>query len=391
MRNPFWSWWQGYLTILLRGAGIERLLNQAVSDGLALSNIQRLTGSMIILRIKIGDFAKLRTLLWDYQIQAQILNRHGAPFSVKKLARRLFLALGLVMAFLVLFYLSNFVWFIEVTGHNSLDLQDFTTTVQDLGLNVGMRRSKVDRAKLEHAILEKYPLLVWTQVRVKGVKVEIQVVEQELTELESVPSEPGHIYASLSGVISEILVLKGRAVVEKGATVLEGDQLISGEYYDSQGKKQFGAAQGIVRAKVWHQGIGEVSYVQWEPELTGVSHRRYELALGSIALPFGRSYSSPNYSQTVKEWSLSLGSAMAPLKWRQLDYLEVNYIPHPISPEKARALAYDLAWENLKAKLDDEVQILQEKVQEEPLQEGEGVRITIAVEVMSDIGEFSQQ
>ena len=381
-----WMWWQGYVTVRLRGPGLERLLNNMVERDILLQGVQRLTGDVMIIRLKVKDFYRLRLLLWGTQINVSILDKHGAPFLFGRFRLRVFLAVGLMLSLLFVMYLSNFIWFIEVTGNQTLPIEALKATVEELGLRTGVVRSTIEPSTIEGELLKRFPILAWAQVRIKGVKVDIFLTERDGVEQQH--AGPGHVYAATDGVVTEILVLRGTAQVRDGSTVRKGDLLISGEYYDALGQKQFGAAQGVVKARVWYEGIGEEALSRWDPLPTGIRHRQYAITIGSITIPIGPSYPRETHLQSEKKWHLSLGRALVPLSLGRIDYHEVEYIKALIPREEAEKRAYDLAWESLLEQGVRKEQVLKERQTVDFMADGDGIRVEVLVEVLDDIGLF---
>lgn len=389
MISSLWLWWQGYLTLRLQGPGLEQLLNQLGQAQIPLWNVERLTPDVVIARIPVGDFAKLRPLLWGWQIRVNILDRHGFPFVFTRLKVRAFWGLGLVLALLIMSYLSSFIWFIEVAGNEQISSAQLWEVLEEEGLKTGTPRKNLARRQLETALLTHFPDLVWVQISLQGVKVTINVAEREIR-----PGEEqwmGDIYALVDGLVSEILVLRGTPLVQVGDTVRKGDPLISGEYYDQRGRKQVGAARGVVLARTWHKGVGEASFTRWEPVPTGRRRLQFLFIIGPLSLPLGKSYSPSTHIVTKREWTLSLGTALLPFKWTKVEYLEVEYMPTTLPLETVRKIARDLAWENLLAQGIDPEKVRDERVDEANLADDEGIHLTLWVEVEEDIGKFFPQ
>ena len=384
--TSLWMWWQGYVTVRLRGPGLERLLNKMAELDIVLQRVRRLTGDVVIIRLKVKDFRLLRPLLWGTQINVSILDKHGAPFLLGRFRLRAFLAIGLMLSLLFVMYLSNFIWFIEVGGSQTLPMEALKGAVWDLGLRAGVVRSTIEPRAIEAELLKRFPVLAWAQIRVKGVKVDILLTERD--GLESGDTGPGHLYAASDGVVTEILVLRGTAHVRDGSTVRKGDMLISGEYYDAWGQKQFGAAQGVVKARVWYEGIGEGALAKWEPVSTGRNHRQYAFTIGSITIPIGKSYPRNTHLRSDQEWHLSLGRALVPLRLAKIDYQEVEYIKVLVPREEAEKTAYVHAWESLLQQGVREEQVLKERQTVDFMADGNGIRVTVQVEVLDDIGLF---
>lgn len=389
MMSLLWMWFRGYVTIRLRGPGIERLFNKAAEEKIALFKIERLTSDVVIARLGIKEFCRLRPLLWGTQINLSILDKHGGPFLIHRLKQRGFLALGLLLSLLIVVYLANFIWFIEIEGNETISLGTLRVAAEDLGLKTGIARSGFEPRQIETALLKRFPVLAWVQVNVEGVKVSIQLAEREALSFED--GGAGHLYARADGVVTEIRVLRGTAQVEIADTVRKDDILISGVYYDGRGRKQFGAAQGVVKARVWYQGVGEAPLIKWEPIKTGREHRQYLLTIGPLTIPIGRSYPQETHLKEIKGWGLSLGSAMVPVKWSRVDYQEVRYEARTVPLEEANNTAYDLAWKSLIGHGIDREDMLEERRQQDLMVDGEGIRVTIWVEILEDIGQFFSQ
>ncbi|NLJ80330.1 MAG: sporulation protein YqfD [Firmicutes bacterium] len=386
MTKRLWNWMEGYLTIRLRGPGLESFLNKMAAADLTLWQLQRLTGDVIILRLPLRQFRKIRPLVRGANLELNVFDRHGLPFLARKFKSRWFLLLGLAFCILTTLYLANFIWFVEIWGASSVPGPDLKVLIEKSGLKVGARKSGFSPKQLERALLANFESLVWAEVSVKGVRALVNLAEKAEPEFAS--QSPGGIYASQPGLVSEVLLLRGTALVEKGDTVRRGDLLISGAYYDSQGKKQMGRADGIVKARIWHQSFGEAAFQEWVAAKTGVRRRQYSLQLGFFLLPLGRSYPSRTHLKSEREWCLSLGRAMLPLAWKKIEYAEVAYQLISISREEARQKALEQAWKRLEDRGVELGEIQEKRVEEYFIPDSEGLRIILSVEVEEDIGEF---
>ncbi|HHY10157.1 MAG TPA: sporulation protein YqfD [Firmicutes bacterium] len=387
MRTDFWYWLRGYVTFRLKGPGLERLLNKIAALGIVLWQVERLTEDTVIARLELAEFRRLRPLLWGTKVRLAVFDRHGLPFFLKKVKPRLFLLVGMFFCLLLIFYFAGFIWFIEVSGGETVPPGELAALAKEAGLYVGARKSGFSPRLLETKLLTSFDSLVWAQVILKGVKTEIRLAER--TKPKEDHTSQGHIYADKPGLITEVLVLRGTAAVQEGETVQAGDLLISGEYYDAKGQKQFGRADGIIQARTWYRSFGEASFVDWEAIKTGVKHTQYLLRLGPFLLPVGRSRSLTNHLKKEKEWCLPLGKALFPLAWIKVDYEEVQYVKRPLSEEKARQSALEAARRRLREAGIDPSRILQERLEEQAIPDGDGLRISLFVEVKEEIGEFA--
>lgn len=382
----FWMWWQGYVTVRLQGPDLERLLNNMAELDICLYKVDRPTLDVMLVVLEIKDFKRLRPLLWNSQVNVSILDKHGAPFFFATFRNRTFLALGCLLSLLLLAYLSNFIWFIEVKGGHSLPLTTLQEVVQELGVQSGVARSTIEPRVIEGELLKRFPTLAWAQVSLKGTRMEISLTEREGVQNEY--TRPGNLYADYDGVITDVFVLQGTPKVRASDTVRKGDLLVSGEYYDARGRKQFGAAQGVVKARVWYEAVGEAPLIKWEPIYTGKSRRQYVLTLGSINIPLGRKYPRETHLPSAKEWQLSLGRAMVPLRLTEIIYREVEYQQTLVPRQEAETTAYRLAWESLLEQGVQREQVREERQKVDVMADADGIRVTVQVELVRDIGVF---
>lgn len=389
MTAYFWQWWQGFVTVRLRGPGLERLLSKIAQAGIVLWVVERRTPEVMLARVGVKDFRRLRPLLWGSRINICILDRHGLPFLLRQIRGRLMLIAGLIMCLVFILQLSSYVWLIEIAGEEMLSFSELKLAVQELGVKPGVRRASLAPRQIEKALLLKFPNLVWAQLELRGVKALLTVAER--SEAKGAAKPAGHIFAERDGVITQVLVLRGTAQVREGDTVQAGDLLISGVYYDGRGQKQFGSAEGIVRARVWYQAVGEAPLVVWQPVKTGERRLQFLVTIGPWTIPFGKSYSPETHLADRKDWWLSLGRAMVPLGFSRVDYWAVEHQPVPVPLETAKVQARALAWDSLLQQGLDPDEVRSENGIVEPMGDQDGIRVTLKVEAEQEIGLFLNQ
>lgn len=75
-----WDWLMGYVIIKLKGADLEKLLNRIAEHGLSIWDLERVTTNIIIGKMRISHFKRLRPLLTGLNIRISIVGRLGLPF-----------------------------------------------------------------------------------------------------------------------------------------------------------------------------------------------------------------------------------------------------------------------------------------------------------------------
>ncbi|MCG9967047.1 sporulation protein YqfD [Pelotomaculum terephthalicicum JT] len=291
------SYFIGYVVIIVTGKAPERFINMAASRGIYLWDISRTGENAFLLKVRLHAVKPLRHIARRTGCRYSIESRKGLPFSIVRIRRRKALALGFVFFLGTLYFLSSFVWFIEVRGNERLTAAEVLGAAADSGLSRGKPKWKIEPEQVEARILERLPLVAWTGVYIKGTKVTIEVAERIVPEEED--RRPSHIVAAKAGMIKEVLVLNGNPLIKEGDTVAPGQVLISGEIpplLDDSAKQGEGNkkeepkairpayyvhARGIVRARVWYEGYGEAQVIETGYRFTGRSKKRVSLKYNS--------------------------------------------------------------------------------------------------------------
>lgn len=389
MIAQLWAWIKGYVIIKIKGANLEGVLNRIVAQGLILWDVQRVTANIIIAKMQVRSFKQLRPLLTGLNIQVSIVGRAGLPFLAAHVLKRKALLVGLLILCLGLYYLSGFIWFIEVTGNEQVHTDELVSAIVDQGIIVGVKKAALDLRRIENHLLTLFPQFSWVGINIRGVLIRIEVVERTSPNLEDV--QYGNMVAKRDGLVTQILPFRGTPQVKVGDTVKKGEILISGEYYDLYGRKQRGAAEGVVRARVWYDAIGEAAYSKIVAERTGQEHVNYTLTIGQWTLRIGKQVPFAPYMVESHPWQLRVRSIELPVVVTRHVYYEVEYQTLEISPEIARSIALERAWQQLEAKGIKREQVVASQVEEYQIADQDGVRVGLIVELEENIAEFIPQ
>lgn len=168
-----------------------------------------------------------------------------------------------------LYYLTGFVWVIEITGMEKLSADQIAAVLADQGIKVGAAKAQIRPNYLENLLLTQFPELSWAGVSLKGVLMQVAVAEQASPDLAEV--QYGDMVAADSGLVTQVVPFRGTALVSAGSTVKKGDVLISGEYYDQYGRWQKGALRalsGPVSGMTPSEKRLSARSQKWLPEIT---------------------------------------------------------------------------------------------------------------------------
>ncbi len=403
------SFLMGHVSLVVRGEFLEKFVNMAASRGIYLWDITRLGNDKVRVKVRISDVRPLRHIARATKSCFKIVERKGLPFILNRVKKRKLLAIGGVVFLVTLYFLSSFVWFIQVTGNDKLSDEDIKKIAAEAGLRPGVAKWDLDAKLVERTLREKIPSVAWAGVYVKGTRVTVEIAERKLVQEDPHRNEPAHIVAGKAGLIKEVLVLNGQAVVKEGDTVLPGSILISGEIKEEIKPEQtnqplpegqeppepqyisrFVKAKGIVRARVWYEGYGECRVSETLEKLSGQQKTSVRIKFGVKEIIISGPKESPFQYYEEKQNVKSLPkwrNLSIPVELRTVQYLEKLKERMNYGQAGAKRIAEQKALKEVNAKLPQGAKIMERRLEQVNTgREEELVRIKAFVETVEDIG-----
>ncbi len=179
-----------------------------------------------------------------------VLKEYDALRNKDKIPTRICLCVSVIISILVVVYLSGIVWYIEISGNETVSDAIILNALKKCNFYVGSQWKDADLGKIEVNLQSKEPNISWVSVNRNGCVAYITVVESKANNSE-ITKEEGYynIIAKEDCIIENISVSKGTPVVNVGDTVKKGDLLVLGMI--STGEKiEYCAAEAVVIGRV---------------------------------------------------------------------------------------------------------------------------------------------
>ncbi len=233
----FRRWAGGYVIINLKGYNQERFINICNGHEIVLRKVINTdNGYSCIIRLK--DYKALQPIARKTGVVPYIAHRRGLPFILNKMKRHISLPVTVLLFFVIILYLSLFIWNIEVIGGHIHTENQIVDAIKEIGIKPGSKVSDINCKSIEDFIRNKYSDIGWVSAEVNGtnLKISINEVNQPVKHEKDV-KKPSHILAVKSGKITGIVTRAGIPKVKAGDTVNPGDVLVSGiiELHDDAG------------------------------------------------------------------------------------------------------------------------------------------------------------
>ena len=298
------KYFQGYVYVQLTGYAPERFLNLCGSHDILIWNLKPDADGYTFC-ISIKGFRRLKPILRKTRTHIKILKRVGAPFTTFRYRRRKIFGIGIFLFGMLLYYLSGFVWNIEINGNSYLSEEVILDFLREEHCSFGTKKRDISCPKLEEALRTRYDEVIWTSIKLYGTKMTVDIQENLLPEEQYQKKEDTvyDIVAAKDGVITEIVTRSGTPLVVSGTEVKKGDVLVSGqiEIQDDNGEVSeylYHSSDADIKAKVVYpyQDAMEAEYV--DDVLTGESCEHYSITVGTNVMDF------PFFSLSYKDYQM---------------------------------------------------------------------------------------
>ncbi len=230
----------------------------------------------LILTINSNDYDKLCKYIVSYKFT--IYKSMNYKFILNYLKCNISFLFSIVISIFLFLFLNYIIVDIDIIHENSNIVNIIEREL--ISNNVKALTFKKSYEKLEsikESILEKYPdKLDWIEIEIVGMKYIVRVEERIITN-ENITDTYCNVYAEKSGLITDLYVEEGIAVVSRGDYVAQGDLLITGDIALNDEIKNEVCAKGIVKVEKWYETDISLPINYFEDEIT--DNNRYNLLL----------------------------------------------------------------------------------------------------------------
>lgn len=227
MLNSIFRFIKGSVDFEGSGKFPERFLNLTARRGINLWNTRPsdggLKGSM-----SLSDYRKIRPAARKAGVRLRVTKKRGLPFAAAKYKARRGLLAGAAAAAALVYFLSGFVWTVEINGTENVSQSKILGVLAENGLRPGILRSSLDVSRIKRETLLDIEELGWLSVNLSGGRATVEVREKAEKPPVNTRQKPRNIMARCDGVITGCKVRNGALEITKGSGVVKGQMLVSG-------------------------------------------------------------------------------------------------------------------------------------------------------------------
>ncbi len=298
----FEEYFNGSVEIAVKGFSQERFINMLAANGIRARDI-RFFGSEIRLWLPPDDLRRIKPFLRKTGCRFRITAKKGLPFTVYKYRRRACFAVGFAFFFILLFFMSQFVWLIEIDGNSAVSDSELLDFFKKQGVYLGVNKHKINVTELKEGIRENFPQISWVSITQNGTRLLVDMAENVKNTDILDYSAPCDIISIRDCVVTDIIAQNGTPKIMAGDAVKAGDVLISAEFdtLDENGAPVPLApvhSSGSVRGKWQTELTVEIPYKHIVKEYTGRYKNTYAVVF------FGKEFKTGLFGTKFKKYDI---------------------------------------------------------------------------------------
>lgn len=167
---------KGYLRISIIGYSPERFLNLCSHHHIYIWGLKP-SGNRYEMYMSVAGFRKLKPIIKKTKTKVVILKRYGLPFFLHKYRKRKVFFAGAVGSVFAIYLMSCIIWNIHIEGNFTRTDETILEYLETQGVIHGMRKSKLDCAKIVRDIRKEFHDIIWVSASIEGTRLLIQVKE----------------------------------------------------------------------------------------------------------------------------------------------------------------------------------------------------------------------
>jgi len=272
--NKFKKYKKGTITIEIQSLMPEKFINLLWKNDVNVQNVKKTSITTMIMDLPLKDYGVLEECAKKTQTKIKILKRKGLSFFWLMMKRRMALFLGIVIFGGLLYYLSTFIWRIDIITDQVLTPYEIRQQLAGYGIKPGINKSNVNVYEIQDKMLKNNENIMWIKVRIEGSELKVNVVQRQSPPDIITDDTPCNLLAKRDGEIVSIYTTAGTALVRKGQIVKKGQMLVKGEQ-GKEGSVYQVHAKGEVKARTYYE-------LEKEVEISGVKEKKTGKSIKNI-------------------------------------------------------------------------------------------------------------
>lgn len=367
---------KGSITVEIQSHMPEKFINLLWKNGVNIRNIRKKSITTIVMETNLSDYKHIEEIATKTKAKVRIVGRKGTVFFLIKMRRRVALVGGVAIFVFIIYFLSTFIWKVEIQTENHLSPYEIRAQLKTYGIAPGVRKSKVNVYELQDKMIKNNENIMYFRARIEGSRLFAEAIEKTPPPTITSEDSPGNLVAKKDGQIIRVFTTHGTSVVKKGDVVKAGQIIVKGEQ-GKEGSTYVVHAEGSVFANTWYEEVKSVPIRGVKRERTGKSiENNYILVLGKRVYFKNSLNKFKTYDKIVENKGFV----------KKEVYYETKETNFNLEVDKVVKDTSEQLYSSIVQKLDKSVKIVDKKVFFD--QEGDNLKIRVLVTAEEDIAKL---
>ena len=205
----------------------EKILNKLLLEDIPVLDVHYDNGCLFFKAVN-RDLDRIDEVLKKFKTKYERVKILGAEKAARTIKKRVGFICAAFVILVAAFLFSRCVWRIDIYAARLTNEAEIREFLYNNGIKQSIPKSKIDCDEIEVMLTKQFEQIGNAEVELLGTRLVITLVEREAPIVMFDKSVPVDLVAVESGVIAEMEVYNGTAMVSVGDYVNEGDVLISG-------------------------------------------------------------------------------------------------------------------------------------------------------------------
>ena len=241
----------GRIFVEVRVLDTEKLLNIFWNRNIKIYKVKKKNIATLMLEIDYLSYGEVKEIVDRLGGKIDIIKTEGFIFFLGSIKKRLSLVIGAVIFLVVLYFLSTYIWAIEITVQNDIPPFEIRKQLEGIGIKPGISKKSIAVKEIEKRLENINDDILWLRIRIEGSTLKV-VIEEKINPPTAADNEYGNLVADKAGEIKRIYTYAGRAAVKVGQSVKSGDVIIEG-IDGNEGTEYILPPSGVVIANTFYE------------------------------------------------------------------------------------------------------------------------------------------
>lgn len=369
--SKFDKYKRGIITIEIQSHIPEKFINLLWKNEVQIKNISKKSITTMTMDINLKDYNKIKEISKRTKTKIKIINRKGFTFFFFKIRRRVALVFGSLLFVFILYYLSTFIWRIDIQTENNLSPYEIRQQLMSYGIVSGISKNKINVYELQDKMLKSNnDSIMYFRARIEGSRLIVNAIEKTPPPNMVAETDPCNLVAKKDAEIVRVFTTAGTPIVKKGDMVKAGQIIVKGEQ-GKEGSTYAVHAEGAVIARTFYEEVKEVNIKGIKKEKTGNKIENIYVEIMGKRIYLKNSLNKfKTYDKIIENSSLI----------KKEIYYETKEVNYSLDPEMVTKSTADELFSKISESLDKTVKIEDKKIYSEPAGDNLRVRVLLIAE-----------